>query len=72
MFLPSHNAAQILLPQIPTSLEHPKLSSVGKVLTAMTRLLQKWLRVQHSNWYKKGTQAIGSRWHKAVEVDGDI
>ena len=34
--------------------------------------VKKWLRVQHSTWYKKGTEALGSRWRKAVEVYGDI
>ena len=32
----------------------------------------KWLRVQHSTWYKKGTEVLGSRWPKAIEGDGDI
>jgi hypothetical protein len=34
--------------------------------------VKKWLREQHSNWYRKRTEALGSRWRKAVEVDGDI
>jgi hypothetical protein len=36
----------------------------------MKRLLKKWLQVQNSNWYK-GTDALVSHWHKAVEVHGD-
>jgi histone-lysine N-methyltransferase SETMAR len=31
----------------------------------------KWLQVQNSNWYNKGTDVLVSRWCKAVEVDGD-
>jgi hypothetical protein len=33
--------------------------------------VKKWLRVQNSNWYKKGIDALVSRWRKAAEVDGD-
>jgi hypothetical protein len=32
---------------------------------------KKWLRVQNSNWYKKGIGALVSYWLKAVEIDGD-
>lgn len=42
LFFPTHLAAQILLPQTSTSLEPPKLSSVGKVSRAVTRLLKVW------------------------------
>jgi hypothetical protein len=31
--------------------------------------VKKWLRVQHSTFYKKGTEALVSRWFKAVEVE---
>jgi hypothetical protein len=34
--------------------------------------MKKWLRVQNSNWYKKGINALVPRWQKAVEVDGDF
>jgi hypothetical protein len=33
--------------------------------------VKKWLRVQISDWYKKGLDALVYRWRKAVEVDGD-
>jgi histone-lysine N-methyltransferase SETMAR len=36
----------------------------------VTEEVKKWLRVQRSTWYKKGTEALGSRWHKSVEGDG--
>jgi hypothetical protein len=71
LFFPTHPTAQIFHPQISTSLEPSKMPSVGKGLGMMVRLLKKWLRVQYSNWYKTGIHALVTRWHKAVEVDGD-
>jgi histone-lysine N-methyltransferase SETMAR len=37
----------------------------------VTEKVKKWLRVQDSDWHKMGIHAVVSRWHKAVEVDGD-
>jgi hypothetical protein len=53
-------------------LEPSKMPSLGKRFEGMTKLLKKWLRVKNSKWYKKGTDALVSRWNKAVEFDGDI
>jgi hypothetical protein len=72
MFLKSQNScytAQILLPQISTSLEHSKMPSVRKSSGVMTRLLKKWHRVQNSNSYK-GTDTLVVPWLlKAVEFE---
>jgi hypothetical protein len=69
LFFPTHHTAHILLPQIFTSLEPSRMPSVGEHLGVMTRLLKKWLRVQNSNWHKKGTDVLVSPWHKAAELD---
>jgi hypothetical protein len=58
----------MLLPKISTSLEPSKMPPTLKHLGVMKRLLKKWLQVQNSNSYKKGTDALGSHWRKAVEV----
>lgn len=39
---PTHHSAQMLLPTISTSLEPSKMSSMGKSLEVMKRLLKKW------------------------------
>jgi hypothetical protein len=36
----------------------------------VTEEVKKWLRVQYTDWYKTGIQAVVSRWRKTVEVDG--
>jgi hypothetical protein len=72
LLFPTNPTAQILLPQISTSMEPSKMTSVGKGLGAMTRLLKKWLQVQDSDWYKTGIHGFVSRWLKAVEVGGDF
>ena len=36
----------------------------------VTEEVNKWLRVQNSNWYKQAIDAVTSRWREAVEVDG--
>jgi hypothetical protein len=41
MFFPTYHTAQILLPQISTSLEPSKMPFVGKGLGLMTRLFKK-------------------------------
>jgi hypothetical protein len=41
---PTHQTAEILLPQISTSLEPSEMPSVGKVLGVMTRLLKGYRR----------------------------
>jgi hypothetical protein len=38
----------------------------------VTEKVNKWLRVQNSNWYTKGIDALVSRWRKAVQFDGDL
>lgn len=65
--LPAHQTAQILLILFLTFLESSKLPSVRKDLGVTSRLLQKWLRVQNPNAYKKGTVALVPGWHKAVK-----
>jgi hypothetical protein len=50
------------------------MPSVGKKFDSFDEVIgevKKWLRVQNSNRYKKGIDALISRWPKAVEVDGD-
>jgi hypothetical protein len=66
--IPTHNTAQILLPQISTFLKPSKEQSAGKVLGVKTRFLKNWLRAQNSSWYKKRIDALICRWHKTVEV----
>jgi len=46
---PTQHTAQILLPQITTSLELSKMPSARKGLDMVMRLLKKWLQVQDSN-----------------------
>jgi hypothetical protein len=36
---------------------------------AITEEVKKWLQVQNSKWYKKGTDCVP--WNKAAEVDED-
>jgi hypothetical protein len=38
----------------------------------VTEEVGKWMRVQNSKWYKRGKEALISRWCKAVGVDGDM
>jgi len=47
------------------------MPSSDKGLGVTTRLLKKWPGAQNSNWYKKGIEALVSRWCKAVEDDED-
>jgi hypothetical protein len=47
------------------------MPSADKGLGVTTRLLKKWPGPQNSNCYKKGIEALVSRWCKAVEVDED-
>jgi hypothetical protein len=30
-----------------------------------------WLHEQETSWYREGMHALISRWHKAIDVDGD-
>jgi hypothetical protein len=38
---------------------------------SLTRPMRTWLREQETSWYREGMHALVSRWHKAVEVEGD-
>jgi hypothetical protein len=38
----------------------------------VTEEVGKWVRVRTLKWYKRATEALVSRWCKAVEVDGDM
>jgi len=49
LFFSIHHTAQVLLPQISTSLEPSEFPSMRKGLGVMKRLLKKCLRVQNSN-----------------------
>jgi len=38
---------------------------------SVIRAVRTWLRKQETSWYREGRHALVSRWHKAVDVDGD-
>jgi len=38
---------------------------------SMIRALRTWLHEQETSWYGEGMHAFVSRWHKAIDVDGD-
>jgi hypothetical protein len=38
---------------------------------SMIRAVRTWLREQETSWYREGMHALVSRWHKAVDLDGD-
>jgi 23S rRNA maturation mini-RNase III len=38
---------------------------------SVIRAVRTWLREQETSWYREGRHALVSRWHKAVNVDGD-
>lgn len=35
----------------------------------VTEEVKKWLQVNNSNWYKRRTRDIVSRWSKAAEIE---
>ena len=37
----------------------------------MIRAVRTWLREQETSWCREGMHALVSRWHKAVDIDGD-
>jgi hypothetical protein len=37
----------------------------------MIRAVRTCLHEQETSWYREGMHALVSRWHKAVDVDGD-
>ena len=38
---------------------------------SVIRAVRTWLREQEMSWYREGLHALISRWHKAVDLDGD-
>jgi 23S rRNA maturation mini-RNase III len=44
---------------------------VGQGGESGIRTVMTWLREQEMSWYREGMHALVSRWHKAVDVDGD-
>jgi len=38
---------------------------------SMICAVRTWLREQETSWYREGMHALVSRWHKAVDIDGD-
>jgi hypothetical protein len=33
--------------------------------------VKRWLRQRPAEWYREGIQALTSRWHKAINTEGD-
>jgi hypothetical protein len=70
LFFPTHHIAQILLPQISTTLETSRMPSMWKDLGMMIRILKKWLQGQNSG--TKGGQMLlfitGARLLKYMEI----
>jgi hypothetical protein len=33
--------------------------------------VKRWLRQRPAEWYREGIQALTSRWHKAIDSEGD-
>jgi hypothetical protein len=38
---------------------------------SVIRAVRTWLREQETSWYREGMHALVSRWHKALDTDGD-
>ena len=38
---------------------------------SVIRAARTWLREQETSWYREGMHSLVSRWHKAVDLDGD-
>jgi histone-lysine N-methyltransferase SETMAR len=38
---------------------------------SVIRAVRTWLREQETSWYREGMHALVSRWHKAIDLDGD-
>ena len=69
LFFPIDHTAHNLLPQI-SVFWNPESSICGKMFGSNGEVIEevkKWLRVQNSNCYKKGIDAIFFRWRKAVD-----
>jgi hypothetical protein len=37
----------------------------------MIRAVRAWLRELETSWYREGMHAFVTRWHKAVDLDGE-
>ena len=37
----------------------------------MIRAVRTWLHEQETSWYRENMHALVSRWHKAIDIDGD-
>jgi hypothetical protein len=53
--------------QLDAGFRELRLQEVESVIHAV----RTWLREQETSWYRECMHAFVSRWHKAVDIDGD-